>query len=178
MAHRNSIAGSSSAEVALLQAWHPYGRPQVRRAIRPSIPSRCLPPHHHRRPIPSGGRNDRDLPAGPRRHDAPGFRCNPARPGAHSTGTPGIPTPAQPARMDDKKDRLATSPSSKPTAEPNARIDLIVQHFGHTVRITGSEALRDLRVAEVVQLDIHLEEDGAITYRTKLQVSFKYETES
>jgi hypothetical protein len=42
--------------------------------------------------------------------------------------------------MDDKKDRLATSPSSKPTAEPNARIDLIVQHFGHTVRITGSEA--------------------------------------
>ena len=43
---------------------------------------------------------------------------------------------------------------------------------------TARTTLRDLRVAEVVQLDIHLEEDGAITYRTKLQVSFKYETES
>lgn len=35
--------------------------------------------------------------------------------------------------------------------------------------------LRDLRVAEVVAQDIHLAEDGAITYRTKLRVSFKYE---
>ena len=34
--------------------------------------------------------------------------------------------------------------------------------------------IRDLRVAEVVKQDIHLE-DGAITYRTKLQLSFKYE---
>ena len=39
---------------------------------------------------------------------------------------------------------------------------------------TASGTLRDLRVAEVVQQDIHLE-DGAITYRTKLQLSFKYE---
>jgi flavin-binding protein dodecin len=35
--------------------------------------------------------------------------------------------------------------------------------------------LRDIRVAEVVAQDIHLAEDGAITYRTKLRVSFKYE---
>ena len=42
---------------------------------------------------------------------------------------------------------------------------------------TARTTLRDLRVAEVVKLDIHLEEGGAITYRTKLQVSFKYETE-
>ena len=42
---------------------------------------------------------------------------------------------------------------------------------------TARTTLRDLRVAEVVKQDIHLEEDGAITYRTKLQVSFKYETE-
>ena len=34
--------------------------------------------------------------------------------------------------------------------------------------------IRDLRVAEVVKQDIHLE-DGTITYRTKLQLSFKYE---
>lgn len=40
---------------------------------------------------------------------------------------------------------------------------------------TAGESLRDLRVAEVVKQDIHLEEGGAITYRTKLQLSFKYE---
>jgi flavin-binding protein dodecin len=40
---------------------------------------------------------------------------------------------------------------------------------------TASGSLRDLRVAEVVAQDIHLGEDGEITYRTKLRVSFKYE---
>ncbi len=38
----------------------------------------------------------------------------------------------------------------------------------------ASETLRDLRVAEVVAQDIHLAEDGGITYRTKLRVSFKF----
>ncbi|HUJ06745.1 MAG TPA: dodecin family protein [Streptosporangiaceae bacterium] len=42
---------------------------------------------------------------------------------------------------------------------------------------TASKSIRDLRVAEVVKQDIHLSEDGAITYRTKLQLSFKYEDE-
>jgi flavin-binding protein dodecin len=42
---------------------------------------------------------------------------------------------------------------------------------------TAAETIRDLRVAEVVKQDIHLDEDGAITYRTKLQLSFKYEHE-
>jgi flavin-binding protein dodecin len=40
---------------------------------------------------------------------------------------------------------------------------------------TAGETLRDLRVAEVVQQDIDLGDDGALTYRTKLNVSFKYE---
>jgi dodecin len=40
---------------------------------------------------------------------------------------------------------------------------------------TAGETLHDLRVAEVVKQDIHLEDGGAITYRTKLQLSFKYE---
>jgi flavin-binding protein dodecin len=35
--------------------------------------------------------------------------------------------------------------------------------------------LRDIRVAEVVAQDIHVAEDGGITYRTELRVSFKYE---
>jgi flavin-binding protein dodecin len=39
----------------------------------------------------------------------------------------------------------------------------------------ASGTLRDLRVAEVVAQDIHVAEDGGITYRTKLRVSFKYE---
>lgn len=37
------------------------------------------------------------------------------------------------------------------------------------------ESLRDLRVAEVVEQDLDIGEDGALTYRTKLSVSFKYE---
>ena len=41
----------------------------------------------------------------------------------------------------------------------------------------ASGTLRDLRVAEVVTQDIHLAEDGEITYRTKLRVSFKYEAD-
>jgi flavin-binding protein dodecin len=41
---------------------------------------------------------------------------------------------------------------------------------------TTAESIRDLRVAEVVKQDIHLDESGAITYRTKLQLSFKYES--
>ncbi len=41
---------------------------------------------------------------------------------------------------------------------------------------TASGTIRDLRVAEVVSQDIHLAEGGEITYRTKLRVSFKYES--
>jgi flavin-binding protein dodecin len=40
----------------------------------------------------------------------------------------------------------------------------------------ASKTLRDLRVAEVVQLDMQLDETGAIeAYRAKLNVSFKFE---
>ena len=42
---------------------------------------------------------------------------------------------------------------------------------------TVRQTIRDVRVAEVVRQDIHLEEDGGITYRSKLQVSFKYEAD-
>jgi flavin-binding protein dodecin len=41
---------------------------------------------------------------------------------------------------------------------------------------TASGTIRDLRVAEVVSQDIHLTEGGEITYRTKLRVSFKYDS--
>jgi dodecin len=42
---------------------------------------------------------------------------------------------------------------------------------------TAGGTLHGLRVAEVVKMDIHLGEGGAITYRTKLELSFKYEHE-
>jgi flavin-binding protein dodecin len=41
---------------------------------------------------------------------------------------------------------------------------------------TASQTIRDLRVAEVVAQDIQIAEDGTLTYRTKLRLSFKYET--
>ena len=37
------------------------------------------------------------------------------------------------------------------------------------------ETLRDLRVAEVVRQDLDIGDDGALTYRTKISVSFKFE---
>lgn len=43
---------------------------------------------------------------------------------------------------------------------------------------TASKSLRDLRVAEVLQLDMHLEEGKILAYRVKLKVSFKYEHEA
>jgi dodecin len=42
---------------------------------------------------------------------------------------------------------------------------------------TAGDTLHGLRVAEVVGQDIHLDEGGGITFRTKLQLSFKYEHE-
>lgn len=39
----------------------------------------------------------------------------------------------------------------------------------------ASKTLRDLRVAEVVQLDMHLDNGKVLAYRAKLKLSFKYE---
>ena len=41
---------------------------------------------------------------------------------------------------------------------------------------TAAKSLRDLRVAEVVELDITLDKKGEIeSFRSRLRVSFKYE---
>ncbi len=42
---------------------------------------------------------------------------------------------------------------------------------------TAAQSLHDLRVAEVVQLDMHLEDGKVLAYRAKLRVSFKYHTD-
>ncbi len=39
---------------------------------------------------------------------------------------------------------------------------------------TASKSIRDLRVAEVTEMDLKVE-DGEVIYRVKLNISFKYE---
>jgi flavin-binding protein dodecin len=39
----------------------------------------------------------------------------------------------------------------------------------------ASKTLRDLRIAEVATLDMHLEDGKVLAYRAKVKVSFKYE---
>ena len=46
-----------------------------------------------------------------------------------------------------------------------------------TALTTASNTLRDLRVAEVVKQDVQINDGGTVTYRIKLQVSFKYEAD-
>jgi flavin-binding protein dodecin len=41
----------------------------------------------------------------------------------------------------------------------------------------ASKSLRDLRVAEVTQLDLHILDGGGLVYRAKLKVSFKYNSD-
>lgn len=39
----------------------------------------------------------------------------------------------------------------------------------------ASQTLRDIRVARVVEQDIHIESGKSLIYRVKMEVSFKYE---
>ena len=39
----------------------------------------------------------------------------------------------------------------------------------------ASKSLRDLRVAEVVELDMQLDDDKVASYRAKVKISFKYD---
>jgi len=40
----------------------------------------------------------------------------------------------------------------------------------------ASESLRGLRIAEVVELDMQIEDGKVVAYRTKVKVSFKFES--
>lgn len=42
---------------------------------------------------------------------------------------------------------------------------------------TAAQTLRDLRIAEVVELDMQLEDREVLAYRAKVKVSFKYQME-
>ncbi len=39
----------------------------------------------------------------------------------------------------------------------------------------AAESLRDLRIAEIVELDMQLEDGKVLAYRAKVKVSFKFE---
>ncbi|MDT8271895.1 MAG: dodecin family protein [Desulfomonilia bacterium] len=39
---------------------------------------------------------------------------------------------------------------------------------------TAAKSLRDLRIAEVVEMDMQIEDGKVVSYRTKLRLSFKY----
>ena len=39
----------------------------------------------------------------------------------------------------------------------------------------AAQSLRDLRIAEIVELDMHIENGKVLAYRAKVKVSFKYE---
>jgi flavin-binding protein dodecin len=41
----------------------------------------------------------------------------------------------------------------------------------------ASRSLRDLRIAEVVEMDLQIDDGKVRAYRTKVKVSFKYEKE-
>ena len=41
--------------------------------------------------------------------------------------------------------------------------------------ISTSKTLRDVRVAEVSKLDVKVGKDGAMTFRAKMKLSFKYQ---
>ncbi len=41
---------------------------------------------------------------------------------------------------------------------------------------TASKTLRDLRIAEVVEMDCQIEDGKVRAYRTKVKLSFKYES--
>ena len=39
----------------------------------------------------------------------------------------------------------------------------------------AAQSLRDLRIAEVVEMDMQIEDGVVLAYRTKIKVSFKYQ---
>ena len=41
----------------------------------------------------------------------------------------------------------------------------------------AAQTLRELRIAEVVEMDMHIQDGQIVAYRTKIKVSFKYERE-
>lgn len=39
---------------------------------------------------------------------------------------------------------------------------------------TAAKSLKDLRIAEVVEMDMQIDKDKVVSFRTRIKVSFKY----
>ncbi|NQT56329.1 MAG: dodecin domain-containing protein [Desulfobacteraceae bacterium] len=53
--------------------------------------------------------------------------------------------------------------------------DISWEEAAKTAVETAGETLKDLRIAEVTKLDMTLEEGKVVSYRARLNVSFKYQ---
>ncbi len=51
------------------------------------------------------------------------------------------------------------------------------EQAAQTAMLTAARSLRDIRVGEVLSMDLHIEDDKSVLYRTKLKVSFRYHNE-
>ena len=49
------------------------------------------------------------------------------------------------------------------------------EEAANTAIETAAASVRDLRVAEVTELDLQIEDGGIIAYRARVKVSFKHE---
>jgi flavin-binding protein dodecin len=49
------------------------------------------------------------------------------------------------------------------------------EHAAKEAILMANKSLRELRIAEVVKLDVRLDDGDIIEYRVRLNVSFKYE---
>jgi len=99
------------------------------------------------------------------------IRCRSDRPNRsnrHTTSvSPGRNCPSTPSscgRRSSTPDVIGTSPSSW----EEAAVEAIT---------TAGGSVRDIRVAEVTKQDIVVGDGGGLIYRTKIQLSFKYESE-
>ena len=50
------------------------------------------------------------------------------------------------------------------------------EEAGRNAVETAAASLRDLRIAEVVKMDMKVEEGKVVAFRTRVALSFKYET--
>ena len=56
--------------------------------------------------------------------------------------------------------------------------DISWEHAAGNAVETAAQTVRDLRVAEIVKLDMTVENDKIKSYRARVNVSFKYEKET
>ena len=77
----------------------------------------------------------------------------------------------------------STAATKKPTADAVYKIVEVVgvsatswEEAGRKAVETAASSLRDLRIAEVVKMDMKVEDGKVAAFRTRVSLSFKYES--